>query len=82
MSSLQARLGRLEVARPSSVMAEPICARCSLPHVRLPIPLEQAERLVRGEPVVRLCLCEPCCGGPAASVALLTHGLPLSGSAT
>jgi hypothetical protein len=78
--TLNGRLTRLE--RGVAVPAESTtCSACGLPHVRLPVPVQLVEAIVRrglegaSVEVPQLCLCGGCCSEGHA-IARLTHGLP------
>jgi hypothetical protein len=91
---LNGRLTRLErvIAPPADAHT---CRRGGLRHVR-PLTLDLARRLigpvsvmapgarrdVAEHPAPPLCLCDPCCGGPADRwLARRSHGLPSEGKA-
>ena len=79
-AGLHGRLTRLERSLIVDADSED-CRVCGRPHVRLPVPIELVEAIVRrglegaSVEVPRLCLCPGCCSEGQA-VARLTHGLP------
>jgi hypothetical protein len=84
-SALNGRISRLEFRVPTTTRTS-VCARCGLPHVGLPIPLDLAQTIVRPglgsrEPAPpRLCLCLDCCAD-GHDLARLTHGSPIERAA-
>ena len=83
--NLNGRVDKLECTLLASADSV-VCATCSLPYVRLPLPLAVGEAIVRyslgasDRAPHRLCLCRPCCN-EGIEIARLTHELPVCDAA-